>query len=39
MIAITLCKKYNIYSDIQSVTYDASRKMIILNGQDHYCLE
>jgi len=39
MTAIRLCKKYGVYTDIESVEYDAERKMIILNGQDHYLLK
>ena len=36
--AMKLCQKYGIYSDIQTVTYDSRRKMIMLNGNDHYSL-
>ena len=36
--AMKLCQKYCIYSDIQYVTYDSRRKMIMLNGNDHYSL-
>ncbi len=38
IVAMKLCQKYCIYSDIQSVTYDSRRKMIMLNGNDHYSL-
>lgn len=38
IVAMKLCQKYRVFSDICSVTYDARRKMIILNGNDHYCL-
>jgi hypothetical protein len=38
LVAISLCKKYEIYSNIQSVRYDPSSKMIVLNNQDHYAL-
>lgn len=35
--SMKLCQKYKVYGDIQSVTYDATRKMILLNGRDQYC--
>lgn len=38
IVAMKLCQKYNVYSDIYSVTYDGKRKMIMLNGKDQYCL-
>jgi hypothetical protein len=38
IVAMKLCQKYSVYSDIYSVTYDARRKMIMLNGKDQYCL-
>ena len=38
LMAIKLCIKYNVYDDIDSVSYDAGRKMIILNGEDFFLL-
>ena len=39
MKSIKLCKKYGVYSDIHSVEYDGSRKMLMLNGKDRYCFD
>lgn len=39
MKSMIICKKYGIYSDIVSVEYDASRKVLLLNGRDHYCFK
>ena len=39
MKSIKLCKKYGVYSDIHSVEYDGSKKMLMLNGKDHYCFD
>lgn len=36
LTAIKLCKKYKVYGDIHTVSYDAKEKMIILNGQDFF---
>jgi hypothetical protein len=38
LVAISLCKKYAIYPDIQSVRYNPATKMILLNDKDHYSL-
>jgi len=38
IMSISLCKKYGIYSGIESVKHDASRKMNLLNDHDHYSL-
>ena len=36
MKSIKLCKKYRLYSDIQSIKYVASEKALYLNGKKHY---
>lgn len=36
MKSIKLCKKYRVYSDIQSIEYVASEKALYLNGKKHY---
>ena len=36
MTAIKLCMKYEVYDDIDSVMYQAKRKMILLNGEDFF---
>jgi hypothetical protein len=36
--AISLCKKYGVYDDIEKFDYDASKKAITLNGHDIYHL-
>ena len=38
LMAIKLCMKYQVYDDIDSASYDAGRKMIILNEQDFFFL-
>ena len=38
LMAMKLCGKYQVYGDIDSVSYDAKRKMIVLNEQDFYYL-
>ncbi len=37
VFTLKLCQKCNVLN-VYSVTYDAKRKMIMLNGQDHYSL-
>ena len=36
--AIKQCAKYNVISDIDSVSYDADRKIIQINNEDFYFL-
>ena len=36
MKSMKLCKKYRVYSDIQSIEYVASEKALYLNGKKHY---
>ena len=38
LMAIKLCRKYEVYNDVDSVSYDAKRKMILLNEDDLYFL-
>jgi hypothetical protein len=37
--SIKLCKKYNVYSNITSVTFLTYNKMLVLNGQNLYCFD
>jgi hypothetical protein len=39
IVAITLCQKYRVRPDIESITYDSIRKTIMLNGQDLYQID
>jgi len=36
--SISTCKKYGVYSDIETVEYSPQRKMIVVNGGDLYFL-
>lgn len=36
--SINTCKKYGVYSDIETVEYSPQRKMIVVNGNDLYFL-
>ena len=38
LAAIKLCIKYQVYSDLESVSYDAKGKMILVNGEDFFFL-
>jgi hypothetical protein len=36
MTSMKLCKKYGVYSDIESLEYVSTEKTIYLNGEQHY---
>jgi len=38
LYSIKLCKKYNKYTDIETIEYIAKEKMIYLNGNEYYYL-